>query len=35
VNIDWTWLIVGLLIGLFFGATIKGAVSSLRSKVGG
>lgn len=33
MNIDWTWLIVGLLIGLFFGASIKGALSGLKNKV--
>lgn len=35
MNIDWTWLIVGLLVGVFFGAAIKGAVGQLRSKAAG
>jgi hypothetical protein len=35
MNIDWTWLIVGLLIGIFFGASIKGVVSSVKGKVTG
>lgn len=35
MNIDWTWLIVGLLVGIFFGAGIKGAVGSLKSKAVG
>lgn len=33
MSIDWTWLIVGLLIGIFFGSTIRGAVGGLKSKV--
>jgi preprotein translocase subunit SecD len=24
MNINWTWLIVGLLLGVFFSSTIKG-----------
>lgn len=35
MDIDWTWLIVGLLVGIFFGAAIKGAASSLKGKVTG
>ena len=35
MNIDWTWLIVGLLVGVFFGSTIRGAVSGLKGKVAG
>jgi hypothetical protein len=35
VNIDWTWLIIGLLIGVFFGSTIRGAFGSLKSKTVG
>jgi ABC-type polysaccharide/polyol phosphate export permease len=35
MNIDWTWLIVGLLVGIFFGATIKGAVGSIKAKATG
>lgn len=33
MNIDWTWLIVGLLVGIFFGASIKAAISGLKNKV--
>jgi hypothetical protein len=35
VNIDWTWLLIGLLAGVFFGSTIRGAVSGLKSKTVG
>lgn len=35
MNIDWTWLGIGLLIGIFFGAAIRGAVGGLKSKVAG
>lgn len=35
MSIDWTWLIVGLLIGYFFGGRISGAVGSLKGKVTG
>ena len=33
--IDWTWLIIGLLVGVFFGSTIRGAVGTLKSKTVG
>lgn len=33
MNIDWTWFFVGLLVGVFFGASIKGAVTGLKNKV--
>jgi hypothetical protein len=35
MNIDWTWLLIGLLVGVFFGYTIRGAVSSLKTKAVG
>lgn len=35
MNIDWTWLIVGLLVGIFFGAAIKSAVAGLKAKTVG
>jgi hypothetical protein len=35
MTIDWTWLIIGLLVGMFFGGTIRGAVSGLKSKTVG
>ena len=35
MSIDWTWLIVGVLIGVFFGSTLRGAVSGLKSKTVG
>jgi hypothetical protein len=35
VNIDWTWLLVGLLVGVFFGGQLRGAVGSLKSKAAG
>jgi hypothetical protein len=33
--IDWTWLIIGLLVGVFFGSTIRGAFSGLKAKATG
>lgn len=33
MKIDWTWFFVGLLVGIFFGATIKAAISGLKNKV--
>jgi hypothetical protein len=35
MNIDWTWLLVGLVAGVLFGASIKGAVGSLKAKAAG
>ena len=35
MNIDWTWLIVGVLVGVFFGSTLRGAVGTLKSKTVG
>ena len=35
MNIEWTQVIIALLIGVFASAAIKGAFSSLKSKVGG
>lgn len=32
MSIDWTWLLIGLLIGVFFGSTLRGAVGSITSK---
>jgi hypothetical protein len=33
--IDWTWLIIGLLVGVFFGGTLRGAFGSLKAKATG
>ncbi len=35
MGIDWTWLIVGVLIGVFFGSTLRGVASSVRAKASG
>ncbi len=35
MDIDWTWLLIGVLIGVFFGGTIRGAAGSLKSKAAG
>jgi hypothetical protein len=35
VNIDWTWLLIGLLVGVFFGGQLRGAVGSIKSKATG
>jgi len=35
MNIDWTWLLIGLVVGVIASAAIKGAVGSLKSKVAG
>ena len=34
MDIDWTWFLIGLVIGVIGSAAIKGAVGSLKSKVG-
>jgi len=35
MSIDWTWLLIGALIGYFLGGRISGAVGSLKSKAAG
>ncbi len=35
MGIDWTWLLIGLVIGLLFGGTIRGALSGLKAKTVG
>jgi hypothetical protein len=35
MNIDWTWFLVGLVVGVIASAAIKGAAGSLKSKVAG
>ena len=35
MDIDWMWLFIGLLVGIFFGSTIRGAVSGLKAKTVG
>ncbi len=35
MSIDWMWLLIGLLVGVFFGSTIRGAFSGLKSKTVG
>jgi len=32
---EWVYALIGLLIGIFFGAGIRGAVSSVKGKVTG
>lgn len=34
-NIEWTQVIVAFILGVLASAMVKGAVSSLRSKIGG
>lgn len=35
MNIEWTQVIIAFILGVMLSAMAKGAVSSLRSKVGG
>ena len=35
MNIDWTWLIVGVLVGIFFGSQITGLFGTVKGKVTG
>lgn len=35
MSIDWTWLIIGVLVGVFFGSTLRGAVGAVKSKTVG
>jgi hypothetical protein len=35
VNIEWTQVIIALLIGVFASTAIKGLFAGLKSKVGG
>lgn len=35
MDIEWTQVIVAFILGVLLSAAAKGAVSSLRSKVGG
>lgn len=35
MSVDWTWLIIGVLVGVFFGSQLRGAVSSVKGKVTG
>jgi len=32
---DWTWLLIGLAIGVLFGAMIKSSLSGLKAKATG
>ena len=35
MSIDWTWLLVGVLVGVFFGSQLRGVVSTVKGKVSG
>lgn len=35
MSIDWTWLIVGLALGVLFGAMIKSTLGGLKAKATG
>ena len=35
MSVDWTWLIIGVLVGVFFGSQLRGVVSSVKSKATG
>lgn len=35
MGIDWTWLLIGLALGVLFGAMIKSQLGSLKAKATG
>lgn len=35
MNVSWTWLLIGLIVGVIGSAAIKGALSSVKGKVAG
>ena len=35
MNIEWTQVIIAFILGVLFSAAVKGAVSSVKSKVAG
>ena len=35
MSVDWTWLIIGVLVGVFFGSQLRGAFGTVKGKVTG
>ena len=35
MNVDWTWFLVGLVLGVIGSAAIKGALGTVKGKVAG